>query len=87
MGRTAVYEIAEITEAFRRLSQRWQGLTVASNLRDVHGQGQRALQAGVDAYTTQAQGNVPNAPALVDQTRAQIQEALGQARKAAGEPG
>jgi hypothetical protein len=74
-------------EALRRLGQKWQALTVPEGLKDTHGRGQKAIQSAVEAYTAEAQGSSPTARQRVDQAKTELLEALGETRKAAGEPG
>jgi len=52
--------------AFRRLTAKWRGLQVPSDLQDIHGRAARALQMSEEAFEAEAEGTAPDAKERIE---------------------
>lgn len=55
--------------AFRRLTEKWRGLEVPSNLQDLHGRAARALQLSTEAFEAEAEGTAPDAKERIESAK------------------
>jgi hypothetical protein len=54
---------------FRRLTEKWRGLQVPSDLQDLHGRATRALQMSTEAFEAEAEGTAPDAKERIEAAR------------------
>jgi hypothetical protein len=81
-----VLTAAEKASALRRLGETWKGLRVPEALRELHAQGQQALQLLAEAYAAEGGGASPDARERVEKAKSEMQAAQDEVRKA-GEAG
>jgi hypothetical protein len=55
--------------AFRRLTEKWRGLAVPSNLEEVHGRAARALQMSTEAFEAEAEGTAPDVKERIESAK------------------
>jgi hypothetical protein len=70
--------------AFRRLTEKWQALSVPSDLQDVHGRAARALQISREAFEAEVEGTAPDVKERIDaakKTFAEVQAEVDQHSK------
>jgi hypothetical protein len=55
--------------AFRRLTEKWQALSVPSDLQDLYGRAARALQVSREAYEAEVEGTAPDVKERIESAK------------------
>jgi hypothetical protein len=67
-GQTVLDAQAKVS-AFRRLTEKWQALTVPADLQDLHGRATRAIQMSREAFEAEAEGTAPDAKERIESAK------------------
>lgn len=71
--------------AFRRLTARWRALEVPSTLQELHGKATRALEVSTEAFTSEAEGNAPDAKERIEAAKKTFSDVLAEVEQASKE--